>query len=47
MRTGTDWNDAGDGFAHLSQENPDLLPLMAAVAQARAPGAAMRVRIRG
>jgi hypothetical protein len=38
MRTGSKWNDAGDGFAHLSQENPDLLNLMANIAQARTPG---------
>ena len=38
MRTGTTWRDAGDGFAHLSQENPNLLPLMAEIAQARTPG---------
>jgi len=39
MRTGTGWDDAGDGFAHLSQENPDLLKLMASIAKVRAPGA--------
>ena len=38
MRTGTTWRDAGDGFAHLSQENPNLLSLMAQIAQARTPG---------
>ena len=38
MRTGTGWDDAGDGFAHLSQENPDLLKLMASIAKVRAPG---------
>ena len=50
MRTGTEWNDAGDGFAHLSQQNPDLLKLMAAVAQARAssawPGTLQRLIVR-